>query len=88
MDLADVWECTPLSKVVESGNEDIVRLLVEAGACPNPVLPNGLTLEYLRLAAERQNLEVVRYLLGYVDVASKIRRGLGCAFACGCSLWI
>ncbi|CAI7584768.1 unnamed protein product [Penicillium glandicola] len=75
VDIADSRGFTPLSYAVHSGDEDLVRLLVEAGACPNPVWSNGATLGHVRYSAEQQNLGIVQYLLTYVDVERKISAG-------------
>ncbi|CAI7675043.1 unnamed protein product [Penicillium palitans] len=44
VDTADSQGLTPLDYAVRSGDEDLVRLFAEAGACVNPALPNGVIL--------------------------------------------
>ncbi|OQE44949.1 hypothetical protein PENCOP_c002G08967 [Penicillium coprophilum] len=81
---------TPLSNAVRFNKADLVCFLVEAGACSNPVRPDGVILNLLRWAALEQNLEIVQHLMTHVDVESTIRAGgedlaelLLVAVACG-----
>ncbi|KAJ5951378.1 uncharacterized protein N7479_009791 [Penicillium vulpinum] len=80
LDGAEPGWLTPLSCAVESSNVDLIRFLVESGACPTHPWPHGVTLWLMRRAAQNfdgqdRSLEVVQYLLSHVDVDSKINAG-------------
>ena len=57
-------EQTPLSQAIGSGSQELVRILIDAGADPNvSVVPDHEVGSHLAFAVEEGNLEIVRLLL-------------------------